>query len=161
MSLLTEKVIDVRDLIARYEELEDEREGLETELEDAEQSVEIASPDDEEEMAQAHDRLHNADAALHTWQEENQDEFDALLDALAELENSGGDHEWRRAWYPVTLIADWHFEAYAEELAEDIGAISSAPNWPATCIDWERAARDLRMDYSSVEIGDNTYWYRS
>jgi hypothetical protein len=81
----------------------------------------------------------------------------ALLDTLA---GTGGDHEWRGQWYPVTLIRDSHFETYARELAEDIGAIRADAQWPLTCIDWEKAAWELQTDYTSVEFDGVTYWYR-
>lgn len=82
------------------------------------------------------------------------------LEALVEvIDNYGGD----KADDGVTLIRDSHFEDYAEELANDIGAIDDrkgqAP-WPLYCIDWERAARDLQMDYTSVEFDGVTYWFR-
>jgi antirestriction protein len=66
-----------------------------------------------------------------------------------------GDHN------DSTLIPENGFEDYARELAEDIGAISSDTGWPATCIDWERAARELQMDYTSVEYDGDTYYYRA
>jgi antirestriction protein len=39
---------------------------------------------------------------------------------------------------------------YAEELAEDIGAIDHDAGWPMNCIDWDRATRELSMDYSEA-----------
>lgn len=60
-----------------------------------------------------------------------------------------------------SLIADHDFEDYAREYAEDIGAIGEDMRWPANCIDWERAARELRQDYRSVEYDGDTYWHRS
>jgi len=59
-----------------------------------------------------------------------------------------------------TLISDSYFTEYAQELAEDIGAVSSDASWPNGYIDWERAARDLRMDYTSAELAGVTYWGR-
>lgn len=83
-----------------------------------------------------------------------------LVDLLEEVKGYGGDHQWRGDWYPVTLIHDAHFEDYAREMAEDIGAVQADAEWPAYCIDWERAANDLRIDYSSVDFNGETYWYR-
>lgn len=37
-------------------------------------------------------------------------------------------------------------EAYAEELAEELGAIPDQPSWPLSCIDWAGAWRDLQYD---------------
>ena len=89
-----------------------------------------------------------------------QAERDVLASVLDDLKGYGGDEQWRGDWYPITLIRDSYFRDYAEELAEDIGAINREATWPNNCIDWERAANELQMDYSSVEIEGATYWYR-
>lgn len=87
-------------------------------------------------------------------------ELATLQKLLDDLEGNGGDHEWNKSWYPVTLIRESHFQDYAQELAEDIGAISSEHSWPLGCIDWEQAANELLIDYSSVEFDGITYYYR-
>lgn len=90
--------------------------------------------------------LLNSDAAeeLHT------------LRTLAE-EASGYASDWRHGG---TLIRDSYFEDYAQELADDIGAVDSSASWPVNCIDWEQAARELQMDYTSVDFDGVTYWIR-
>ena len=95
---------------------------------------------------------------LEAEKEQFGDEFDEaeLLAQLKELDESVGGRDWRDG---VTLIRDGYFETYAQELAEDIGAIGRDLAWPANCIDWERAARELQMDYSSAEFGGVDYWY--
>ena len=60
-----------------------------------------------------------------------------------------------------TLIRDSHFETYAQEFAEDIGAIQRGMAWPCNCIDWAKAARELQQDYASVDFDGVTYWVRS
>ncbi len=120
-----ENMLDVRDLIERFEELEEQKDD------------EAAGLDEEE-----------------------AEEFAALGDVLGSLVGCDGDHQWRGDWYPVTLVRDSYFEDYAREFAEDVGAIPSDCKWPCTCIDWGQAADELRQDYSSVEYGDETYWYR-
>jgi hypothetical protein len=96
---------------------------------------------------------------LETRADDEDDELDdgetALLDFLKGLRDEIS--EWS---YGETLIADSHFETYAKELADDIGAINSDATWPNNCIDWERAARELQVDYSCTEIGSVTYWFR-
>ena len=77
----------------------------------------------------------------------------ALLD---ECEGYTGDS----AKHGFTLIRDSYFEDYAQEFAEDIGAINRDAKWPNDCIDWERAARELQMDYTSVEFDGISYWVR-
>lgn len=93
-------------------------------------------------------------------EEDEKQELVDLEGLLIELRDGGGDHQWEGSWYPVTLIRDSYFEDYARELAEDIGAIDANAGWPLYCIDWERAANDLRIDYTSVEYDGITYWYR-
>jgi hypothetical protein len=81
------------------------------------------------------------------------------LVALEALAKQGEDYaaDWEHG---ETLIRDSYFKAYAQELAEEIGAISPSATWPNTCIDWDQAARELRMDYTAVEFGSVTYWVR-
>lgn len=92
--------------------------------------------------------------------DDDKDEREQLRAFLDEVRGNGGDHQWRGDWYPTGFIADSYFENYAREFADDIGAIKDDNSWPYTCIDWEQAAKELRMDYSSVDVGDSTYWYR-
>lgn len=122
---LTSDIIDVRDIIARFEALE---------------------------------------ADSHTWCDEGDDadawhELNTLQAVLDELKGYGGDEQWRGDWYPVTLVADAYFAAYARELLEDCGTIPrDLPDWVE--IDWELTARNVRIDYTPVEIDGATYWYR-
>ena len=83
------------------------------------------------------------------------EEYDRL-NALRTLREDIGE-EWR---YGATLIPENEFEEYARELAEDIGAIPSDYSWPASHIDWEAAARALRMDYTSVTFDGDDYLVR-
>ena len=117
---LSADIIDVRDIIARVEELEEGKHLTVPELE----------------------------------------ELDDLKAILSDLQGLGGDEQWRGDWYPVTLIRESYFRDYAEELADDIGAIPKDAQWPMNCIDWEQAARELRYDYSGVDIDGATYWTR-
>jgi hypothetical protein len=81
----------------------------------------------------------------------------AALVALAE-EAEGYASDWADG--AAVLIRDSYFETYAQELADDIGAINSDASWPNDCIDWERAARELQMDYTAVDFDGVTYWIR-
>jgi hypothetical protein len=126
-------IIDSRDVIARIEELKAEIAELEGDDFDA---GKVGGPDDP------------VDADLR--------EELATLQALAEA-GSNYAADWE---YGETLIRDSYFKAYAEQLANDIGAIDSNEKWPLTCIDWDQAARELQMDYTAIEFGDVTYWIR-
>jgi antirestriction protein len=72
-------------------------------------------------------------------------------------EAEGYCSDWR---YGATLVRDSYFQDYAQELADDIGALGKDTQWPHTCIDWDQAARELRADYSSAELDGVTYWFR-
>ena len=92
--------------------------------------------------------------------DENLDDDDrAELATLQALAKEASDYaaDWQ---YGEALIRDSYFVEYAQELAEDIGAINSYFGWPNNCIDWEQAARELRMDYTSVDFDGVTYWIR-
>lgn len=61
----------------------------------------------------------------------------------------------------VYLVHENNFTEYAEQLAEDIGAVNASSNsWPYCHIDWEAAANSLMMDYSTVDFDGETYYYR-
>lgn len=82
-----------------------------------------------------------------------------LYSIMDEIRGNGGDEQWRGDWYPVTLIASSYFTEYAQELVSDVGDLPRAlPSYIE--IDWEATARNVRMDYSSVDIGGLTYYYR-
>jgi hypothetical protein len=78
------------------------------------------------------------------------------LRALA-LEGASVSEDWT---YGATLVRDSYFVTYAQEFADDIGAVPDDLSWPASCIDWDKAAWELRMDYSSVDFDGVTYWVR-
>src|SRR6478735_10802985 len=50
-----------------------------------------------------------------------------------------------------TLICEHNFTAYAQQLAEDVGAIDRSYSWPCCHIDWEAAATSLKQDYSELD----------
>lgn len=53
-------------------------------------------------------------------------------------------------------------EEFAEQLAEDIGAIDRNARWPLSYIDWSRAADELRHDgYSFARHNGETWVFRS
>lgn len=82
------------------------------------------------------------------------EELRSLLALAAEGESL---EDWT---YGVTLVRDTYFTEYAQELAEDIGAVPTENAWPLYCIDWEHAARELRMDYTALDFSGVTYWAR-
>ena len=58
-------------------------------------------------------------------------------------------------------MRDSYFKDYAMELAEELARDEARDrSWPNTCIDWDQAARELRMDYTAVDFDGITYWIR-
>ena len=110
--------------------------------------------------------------------EDSHDEAQELR-ALTALAAEGEDcaPDWR---YGESAIRDSYFTAYAQELADDLCRRSARParsprswgffvvdatlardlSWPFTCIDWDRAARELLMDYTAIDFAGETYWVR-
>jgi len=131
----SDDIIDSRDIIARIEELEAERD-----------SHVLGAPDGSE------------TPDPEGWAGDNPEDSDEL-DALYALAKEGADYaaDWQHG---ETLIRDSYFRHYAQELAEDIGAIQANAPWPVYCIDWDQAARDLKMDYGAVDFAGVTYWVR-
>ncbi len=127
----TDDIIDSRDVIARIEELEAEMERLTDE--DAEDRL------TDKQWAESDDGL----------------ELAALKNLADEAEGYAAD--WRHG---EALIRDSYFKEYAMQYAEDVGAINADASWPNTCIDWDQAARELQMDYTSVDFDGVTYWIR-
>jgi antirestriction protein len=79
------------------------------------------------------------------------------MKALNELADEVGSE----FYHGETMIPESSFKDYAQQLAEDIGAISRDVSWPLTCIDWEQAADELLHDYSSVEWENETFYVRT
>lgn len=138
-------IIDSRDVIARIEELESERQPLA----DAVEEIEADEPNHDAEALAA------ARAALADWDASDEGQELAALQALAKQGETLADWD-----HGEVLIRDSHFEDYARELAEDIGAIDPNAGWPLSYIDWPAAAAALQVDYTSLDFDGVTYWAR-
>ena len=123
-------IIDTRDIISRFEELEDQLfNGIDSDM--------LAEGTSEHAAALA--------------------EFEVLQTILEELCGAGGDEKWRGDWYPLTLIRDSYFEQYMDQLIDDIGDIPrDLPAYIRIELDYTM----LQQDYTSIEIDGVDYWYR-
>jgi hypothetical protein len=142
----SEDLIDSREVIARIAELESDRETL---VEAVSQAAEDHGADSEAVAA--------AQLTLDEW--DHGDEAEELT-ALRALQDAAEGYcpDWP---YGATLIHESYFETYARDMAEDLhGSVMRNAQWPFDCIDWERAAEALKIDYTAVEFGDATYWVR-
>ena len=177
-----EDVIDSRDVIARIEELEREREeAMEADEERAEELREErrlfdgepvlegesvndacreyewaqAYPDDAAELAQIEELTDDGTPRV-LWDASADGEELKTLKTLADQCEGYGD--WRHG---ETLIRESYFRDYAMQLADDLGAVPDNVGWPLTCIDWERAARELQMGYTEVDYDGVSYFIRA
>ena len=125
---------DIRDLIARVEELEDEIENI--------------------------NGMPEGDLLKDTIEgEDMRQELKFLTDFLEEVKGAGGDEQWRGDWYPVGFIADHYFTQYAMDMLQDCGDLPKDIPW-YIAIDEEKTATNIQGDYSSVDFNGDTYWYR-
>src|SRR5208283_4356595 len=120
-------------------------------LNDAQDDTSALSAEDIDDLKQL---VTEAKGELEDWDASEDSTELATLQTLADE----GISEWEDG---ATLIRDSYFEQYAEELADDIGAIDKNAGWPLTCIDWTKAAEQLQQDYSSVDYDGVDYWVRS
>jgi hypothetical protein len=151
-------ILDSRTIIERIEELEEVREPLQDAVDEDKEwlSTTPSTPDNQQEVKDKQEHYEQRKEELKEWDESDEAEELKALKAFAEECESNS--EWESG---MTLINESYFQDYAKEFAEDLGLISSETKWPATCIDWEQAATELRMDYTSYEFGDTTFYCNS
>lgn len=118
----TDDIIDVRDIIARVEELREEVEAYAEKMDDWQA---------------------NAD---------NVEELETLETLLADLRGNGGDEQWEGDWYPVTLIRDSYFNEAMDELLEDIGELpKDLPCYLFITVDYRALQMDYSsVEYDGV-----------
>ena len=143
---LTADIIDLRDIIERFEEVETEL--LETYNNQVEDQLTAQDGEDEDFIEW-----------LSHYCSDEADEYRTLKAILVELNGCGGDEQWRGDWYPLILIKDSYFTDYCIDLIQDIGDLPrDIPSY--LVIDWDATADNLRYDYSETSIGDNDYLFR-
>ena len=152
---LTTDMIDVREIIERIEDLEDdllacfneqqEIEGDATETNDPDNGLfiewlKVTTHDDAQELLK-------------------------LKNIMDEMKGYGGDEQWRGDWYPVTLIAESYFVEYIKDLIHDCYDMPKemhSGDWPYRhmTIDYDAAAKEAEADYMTIEIEGVDYFYR-
>lgn len=152
-------MIDTRDLIARIEDLEGEREGLTDDVESCEEALaeylqtEGASPELMQESLAA------AEAALKAWDDENLEELTSLQELAKQCESLP---DYRHG---EQLIRDSYFAEHIEQLINDCYDMpkemkSGEWPWRHMTLDLAAAAEEAHMDYTSVDFDGVTYWVR-
>ena len=122
----------------------------------AEDSIEEFDPESNPDTAES--ELEKLNEELNAARLEFDDDEQAELAELEALRDEIGETTMRDG---ETMILKRDFREYAQELADDIGALRNGLSWPYTCIDWNQAADELAMDYSEVEYWGETYLIRA
>ena len=156
----SEDIVDSRDIVARFNELENELHAVHA---DEHKRVNDDPDLSDEDRATVPDPV-NLDEWIdyvlgspdgHLYESEAE-EYKVLKELIDDINSIGGDS----AKDGVTLIRDSYFKSYAQEFADDIGAVNRESGWPNSCIDWDQAADELQTDYTSIEWDGVTYWGR-
>lgn len=165
--------LDIRRLERKLESLQSDFDDLESAVESAKEDLEAAKEkaaelqalvvgvdsdgsehdllaDAQSDVTKAEEALAEAEKTFEDWQES------AEGDELQNLKDIGDDLSTYR---DESGIPESEFENYARELHEDING--SNDNWPYNCIDWERAAEQLKADYTTIDYDGNTYYVRA
>lgn len=131
-------IVRVDDLRDRMSELEAEREQF------LDETCEAAGIDDEHDD---YEQLREETVLVWETQQDDGVEWSALNDVLNEI----GSADY--------LVHEDHFVDYVEEMLRDCGDVPSKLPWYVV-IDWESTAKNIRSDYSEVEIDGITYYYQ-
>ena len=115
-----EDVIDSREIIDRIEYLEDEQTTLSDKLDEAKEN--------EDNLEELQTALKDAQEALKEWDES--DEGQELRALKSIQDEADGYSDWKHG---ATLIRDSYFTEYAEQLANEMGAINKDQSWPNNC----------------------------
>lgn len=145
----TENIIDTRDLQDRIDEIESDIESLEEEISELSEEIDELDEDDPGDKNEIDLKLDDIEDRRGQI-EDLQEELSMLLEVMSEVpEFSNGE----------TLIHEDYWVEYVQEMCEDCGYISKDfPYWPE--IDWEATAKNVAMDYSTIELDGNTYYFR-
>lgn len=158
-------ILDSREIIERIEELEGYRDGLQEDVEEAQEAYDDwmadredsdgESPDESEEGRELADTLAGARKALADWTSGDEPEELATLKAFADELEGYGDWE-----HGETLIRETYFTEYCEDMLKDCGDLPrELPSY--IVIDWEATANNLRVDYTEGEFDGVTYLMRA
>ena len=152
----SDDVIDSCDVIARIEELTDERDELRQAIDEAIEALETnAEAFVHADAAPLEVALKDAESALATWDASDEAAELKALEALAE-EAEGCATDWT---YGGTLVRDSYFVDYCREMLDDTGELpKDLPSY--IVIDWEKTIENLQVDYTSVKFDGVTYWIR-
>ena len=148
-----DSVIDSRDIQARFDDLESEKETLQDCIDEAKTEIDDLDLDQfDNELANLEQVHSDAEIDQKNWNESDLEEFQTLEKLIDDVSSSEFIHG-------LTLINESYWVQYCQELCQDIGDISeNVPDYIA--IDWDQTADNLSVDYSQCEFEGTTFYYR-
>ena len=164
-----DKIIDSRDIISRYEELNDEYNSLVELVEAANEDLENFqkengltdyTEDEVRKLQELQEEIEEAQSALVMFNTFEKDELDTLMEVVEQGEDSP---DWS---YGETLIHEDYFTDYIKELVDDCYEVPQEfldGKWPFNHMnmDWEGAAEEAKSDYYTIEVDGETYYIRA
>lgn len=168
----TDSTIDSRDIIKRYENLKGDFDDLLETLGEARNaythhgkncagSVEFDENLFDEDLRELEKVIENAQEDLDQFNQSfEKDEMDTLAEIIKQGENSP---DWS---YGETLINSDYFTDYTTELIDNCYELPkelTSGKWPYCHIkvDYEEAAYQLKDDYFTIDIEDQTFYIRA
>ena len=168
IAFIDERESDLESLNDEIEEVESEISDIDSKIEDFEEEIELLQDSEDEDEIEEREEAEKELGALEDERSNLEERLGCLKDDAAEIEEELGPYrdlaeqaegygDWR---YGEALINEDYFEEYAQQLAEDIGAVNSEMAWPCDHIDWEAAADALKIDYMTVTFAGVDYLMR-
>ena len=158
MSWKDQEFREADDVYTEFDDLDEEYTTLNDAVNEARDELESMAEDESaERQGELHKALGNALEELADWESKNLQRHADLKEFTEALDGYAGGRKENE-----TLIDADNFAEYAEQFAEDTSPSSDIDfsAWPLNCIDWEKAAKELRYDYTEHEFQGTTYLFR-
>lgn len=160
-----DETINSRDIINKYDDLQEEYDSLVEALEEANDALKEYNEEnpDGEDPAEADELVENIKDAQEALNDFNSSFDKDELDTLREIVKQGEDSS---DWGDEALIHEDNFTDYIKNLIEDCYEMPEefeSGHWPYNHItlDFEGAAEEAKVDYIEIDADGHTYYIRS
>ncbi len=146
----SDNIIDTRDVCSEADEYEDSIACKQEEIDMKESEIADLDDDDDElddDRQTLDGELENLQSELEGLKEESED----IIEFRDDCQLYGGE---------VTLINEDYWVDYVQEYAREVCATDDS-DWPFNCIDCDRAADELRIDYSTITFRGQDFYIRA
>lgn len=163
----SDNYIDPADVAAEADNYESDIEEKKEQIEEKENEIEEKKEQIEDKREELNgsffkDELVNEVLELQDELTEVEAELTPLVQELTELETEGAsiivlNEECENYARGSSLINENYFPTYIKELAKDCGDITE-DSWLYIYIDWDRAAEDSKMDYTTITFKGTDFY---